>query len=173
MAKSPTEGSGANPFRKPTPKPYVEARLLPGERVVYRPNLAPLSMIASPIFFAFLAIVTLFIAPLLSLLLLPVVVVAVAVQRLRYLNTEFSLTDRCILVKVGWLSHRSSEVLPSKVESINVVQGLDGRIFGYGSIAVTGTGGSHEVLAGIDKPFEFYRHLQEQLASVKAEGRPT
>jgi len=130
-------------------------------------------MIASPIFFALLSIVTLFIAPLLSLLLLLVVVAAVGVQRLTYLNTEFALTHRRILVKVGWLNHQLSEVLLSKVESINVVQGLDSRIVGYGSIAVTGTGRSHEVIESIDKPFEFYRHLQEQLASMKAEGRPT
>jgi uncharacterized membrane protein YdbT with pleckstrin-like domain len=82
------------------------------------------------------------------------------------------LTDRRILAKVGWLSHRSSEVLLSKVESINVVQGLDGRLFGYGSIVVTGTGGSKEVIENVDKPFDFYRPLQEQLAATKGEQRP-
>jgi uncharacterized membrane protein YdbT with pleckstrin-like domain len=150
---------------------YVQARLLPGESVIYRPYLAPLSMVAFPALFGILAVVTLFLMPLLSLMFLVVTAIAVAIQRLRYVNTEFSLTDRRILAKVGWLSRRSSEVLLSKVESINVVQGIDGRIFGYGSIAVTGTGGSHEVIDSIDKPFEFYRHLQEQLASRKSEGR--
>jgi hypothetical protein len=63
-------------------------------------------------------------------------------------------------------------VLLSKVESINVVQGLDGRLFGYGSIVVTGTGGSKEVIENVDKPFDFYRPLQEQLAATKGEQRP-
>jgi uncharacterized membrane protein YdbT with pleckstrin-like domain len=129
-------------------------------------------MVALPVLFALLGIVTLFLMPVVSLVFLFVMIVSALVQRLRYMNTEFALTDRRILVKVGWLSHRSSEVLLTKIESINVVQGLDGRLFGYGSIVVTGTGGSREVIQNIDKPFDFYRPLQEQLAAIKAEARP-
>jgi membrane protein YdbS with pleckstrin-like domain len=193
---------GAATFRRPAPKPtaasaapavgslpsnarkvareafgaetsvYVDARLLPGEHVIYRPYLAPLSMLALPAFFALLVLVTLFFAPVLSLVFLILLIGIALALRLRYMSTEFLLTDRRILTKVGWLSHRSSEVLLSKVESINVVQGLEGRLFGYGSIVVTGTGGSKEVIESIDKPFDFYRPLQEQLAVIKGEQRP-
>ena len=73
--------------------------------------------------------------------------------------------------RLDGFSRRSSEVLLNKIESIHVQQGLLGRKFNYGNIVVTGTGGSREVLAEIEKPFDFYRLLQEQPVAAKAEGR--
>jgi uncharacterized membrane protein YdbT with pleckstrin-like domain len=150
---------------------YVDARLLPGERVIHRSFLAVQPLLGLPGLFVFLVLVTLFIFLPLALMFLVVILVATVIQRLRFQNTEFALTDRRILIKVGWLSHRSSEVLLNKVESIHVQQDLLGRKFNYGNIVVTGTGGSREVLAEIEKPFDFYRLLQEQLVAAKAGGR--
>ena len=47
------------------------------------------------------------------------------------------------------------ELLPGKVETIGVEQGISGRTFNYGTIIVTGTGGTKELFPVIAKLLEF------------------
>ena len=46
-----------------------------------------------------------------------------------------------------------------KVESVNVDQTLLGRIFGYGTVVVHGTGGGLEPLPNIASPITFRNHV--------------
>ncbi len=72
------------------------------------------------------------------------------------------MTTRRVLIKVGVLRRRSLELLLSKVESIGVDQGIVGRLLGYGTIIVTGTGGTKEPFRMIAAPLEFRRMVQQQ-----------
>jgi hypothetical protein len=63
-------------------------------------------------------------------------------------------------MKVGALTTRSYELLLSKVEGIAVNQRLLGKVFGYGNIVVTGSGGTQEPFADIQKPLEFRHAVQ-------------
>jgi uncharacterized membrane protein YdbT with pleckstrin-like domain len=56
--------------------------------------------------------------------------------------------------------------LLNKVESIQVNQDILGRILGYGSITVSGTGGTKDPFHKIDAPLEFRKKVQEQIASI-------
>ncbi len=47
-------------------------------------------------------------------------------------------------MKVGLIRRTSVEIVLNKIESIKVDQGITGRIFDYGSIAIVGTGGTHD-----------------------------
>ena len=49
----------------------------------------------------------------------------------------------------------------SKIESVNVNQSILGRILGYGSLGVIGTGGTSENFLLIKNPLEFRRKFQE------------
>ena len=51
-----------------------------------------------------------------------------------------------------------------KVESIGVDESGLGRMLGYGSMIVRGTGGTVETLGKIEHPNEFKRQLQQQIA---------
>ena len=53
------------------------------------------------------------------------------------------------------------------MEGIQVNQGILGRILGYGSIAISGTGGSKDPLDKISALLEFRRKAQEQIAAVQ------
>ena len=59
----------------------------------------------------------------------------------------------------GWASsnRQSLETLLSKIEGIGVEQDVWGRILGFGTITITGTGGTRESIAGIPRPLEFRR----------------
>ena len=82
-------------------------------------------------------------------------------------NSEFAVTNKRVLIKVGWLTRRSVEVLLTKVEGIGVEQDLTGKLFGFGTIVISGTGGTHERFKGIEAPFEFRKQVQEQVAMAQ------
>jgi uncharacterized membrane protein YdbT with pleckstrin-like domain len=67
-------------------------------------------------------------------------------------TTELAVTDHRIIYKTGVFSRHTMEMNRTKVESVDVDQTLLGRIFGYGTILVRGTGGSLEPLPNIQDP---------------------
>ena len=73
---------------------------------------------------------------------------------LRRLGTEVAVTDRRVIYKVGLLQRHTIEINMDKVESVDVDQSFAGRLFGYGSITVRGTGEAIETLRNIAHPIE-------------------
>jgi hypothetical protein len=81
---------------------------------------------------------------------------------LRYLTTDFVVTNMRVLAKDGVISRRSIEIMLVKVESVLVNQSILGRLLGYGTICIGGTGGTKEVFPAIASPLALCRHLREQ-----------
>ncbi len=79
-------------------------------------------------------------------------------------TTECSCTDRRILIKTGFLTTQLREMPLTKVEALRVDQGLLGKIFGFGTLVLTGSGGTRRTCKNIEEPFEFYKHVQVQVA---------
>lgn len=67
-------------------------------------------------------------------------------------TTEIVVTDRRIIHKVGWIGRRTQEMNISKVETVDVDQGVAGRVLGFGSVLIRGIGGSWEPLTRIAAP---------------------
>ncbi len=66
--------------------------------------------------------------------------------------TEIVVTDRRVIFKRGLLSRHTVEMNVSKIETVDVEQGLAGRIWGYGTLLIRGTGAGFEPLAGVGSP---------------------
>ncbi len=85
---------------------------------------------------------------------------------IRWLATEVGVSNRRVLIKTGLISRRSIEVLLQKVESIGVDESLFGRVLGYGTVTVRGTGGTFEAFDKIAHPNVLRRQVRGQLNSV-------
>ncbi len=85
---------------------------------------------------------------------------------LTYKTSEFAVTDKRVVIKVGWIRRRTLETMLSKVEGVGVDQSLTGRLLGYGSIEVTGTGGTREEFTRIADPLEFRRQVQAAISAA-------
>lgn len=93
---------------------------------------------------------------------------------LRRDSTQLTLTDQRVTVSSGILQRQTLDVLLSKVESIEVDQGMWGRLLDFGSITVRGTGGTPEPVATIAHPLEFRRQVQRQVEQqLTAPPRPS
>jgi membrane protein YdbS with pleckstrin-like domain len=68
--------------------------------------------------------------------------------------TEIVVTDRRVIFKRGLLSRHTVEMNVSKIETVDVEQGLGGRIWGYGTLLIRGTGSGFEPLVGIGSPLQ-------------------
>lgn len=71
---------------------------------------------------------------------------------LRRISTELAVTDHRVIYKRGIVGRYTVEMARSKVESVDVVQSLMGRIFNYGTILVRGTGGTLEPFRDVEDP---------------------
>lgn len=82
--------------------------------------------------------------------------------------TEMAVTNRRVLIKTGMTSRRTLDLMLSRVESIGVEESAAGRMLGYGSVIVRGTGGTPEPFLMIAHPQEFRRAVQEQIGAPPA-----
>ena len=71
-----------------------------------------------------------------------------------------------VLIKTGLFSRRSIEVLLPKVESIGVDESVFGRMLGYGTVIVRGTGGTFETFDKIAHPGELRKQVQQQTGTA-------
>jgi uncharacterized membrane protein YdbT with pleckstrin-like domain len=69
-------------------------------------------------------------------------------------TTEIVVTNRRVVYKRGFISRFTREMNMEKIESVAVDQTLPGRLFGYGTIDIRGTGAGIEQLTGIAGPVE-------------------
>jgi len=126
---------------------YVEENLMAGEQVTHR------TMLHWTIFVSLKAILTLFIAPLVA-----------------RATSEFAVTNRRVIIKVGLVWRKTVEMNLEKVESIGVEQTVLGRILGYGTIVVVGTGGTNEPFPRIADPMGFRRAVNLATEALRVRG---
>ena len=159
---------------------YIDGNLLPGEQVVYRTRLHWL-LFATPVLFT--VIVLLPIAWLLfngtwshyTWIPLALAILILLATYIKRQSSDFAVTNKRVMMKVGVFSTRSIELVLNKVEAIAVNQSLMGRIFGYGDIVVTGSGGTKEAFSHIQGPLAFRRAVQSvtDVHSSPATAAPT
>jgi membrane protein YdbS with pleckstrin-like domain len=144
---------------------YVEKNLLPNEQVTYRARLhwiiylVPMIVILAAIAVALVGggIAAIVVGVIGLLLMLP--------PWIKSSSSEFAITNKRVLIKVGLVRRHSLELLLQKIEGIGVDQGIIGRILGYGTITVSGVGGTKEAFQRISNPLEFRRQVQASLAT--------
>lgn len=138
---------------------YIEGALIKDEKIAYIGNISLWSL-----------------APLILLgaLLLPLFglgLIVWLVAFVRYKTTELAVTNKRVIAKFGFISRQTVELNINKVESIQVNQGVIGRIFNYGSLVISGAGNPQAPIPGISDPMGFRRvfmETQDQAAQVKA-----
>lgn len=92
------------------------------------------------------------------LLLIPLGIIASAVLSVK--TSELVITDRRVLIKVGFIQRQTFEMFISKIESVAVVQGMIGKMLDYGTVEIRGTGGSSQSFATIAAPLQFRDAIQ-------------
>jgi uncharacterized membrane protein YdbT with pleckstrin-like domain len=78
---------------------------------------------------------------------------------IRRASTEFAVTDHRVIYKRGLLARHTLEMNRARIESVDVNQSILGRVLGYGTVIVRGTGGSLEPIRHVADPLIFRTHI--------------
>lgn len=98
-----------------------------------------------------------------ALLIFGVCLLRFAQRGIYYLTSEYGVTTKRVLGKTGFIWRESLDIVLAKVEAVRLYQTILGRLLNYGSIEVTGTGGTEEILRYIPNPLQFRNCIQEQV----------
>jgi uncharacterized membrane protein YdbT with pleckstrin-like domain len=148
---------------------YVDRSLMDGERIVYRGKLHWVVFLWPIIFFVAAIMLTIITDGaggfVIGFMLMSVSIFWSIGSFITYKTSEFGITNKRVILKVGFIHRNSLEVLLNKVESIQVNQSILGRILGFGSVTISDTGGTKDPFHKIDAPLEFREKAEEQIAS--------
>jgi len=146
---------------------YVDRNLMNDEKVVYKANIHWFIFVPGVVFF----VIGIFLSgsgeesggfvfgPLAILLAIVLLIKAFITK----VTTELAITSKRVIAKVGLIRRNTVELNHSKVESFNIDQSIFGRIFGFGTLIVNGTGGGKTPIPSIDNPLEFRRNAVESI----------
>ncbi len=135
---------------------YVSESLLPGEEVIHQAKFhwAVYLPGAVLLLFSFFFIGSILFAGFAFL------AVCLMIRAFIYIKTtEFAITNKRVIIKVGFIRRFTAELQRNRLESLNLEQSVLGRILDYGSIIVSGTGTSKTIIHSIDEPVEFRKNI--------------
>ncbi|PHQ78150.1 MAG: hypothetical protein COB66_09470 [Coxiella sp. (in: Bacteria)] len=78
-------------------------------------------------------------------------------------TSEYGITNKRILMKMGWIERNSLELFLDKIEAVHINQSITGRLLGFGTLVVIGTGGSRDPFINVPKPLEFRKIVQQAI----------
>jgi len=87
---------------------------------------------------------------------------------LQYINTEYGVTTKRLLIKKGVLRLKTAEIPTDRIESIYCTQGILGRIFRYGTMGISGVGGTMPVFYMVARPYNLRRKIVDVIEKNKA-----
>lgn len=127
---------------------YIEGALIKDEKIIYTGNVSLWSL-----------------APLIALGILTIGIgigfIFWIIAFIRYKTTELAFTNKRVIAKFGFISRHTVELNINKVESIQVNQGILGRIFNFGTLVISGAGNPQAPIPGISEPMKFRRAFME------------
>jgi len=167
---------------------YVEKHLIAGETIQYQTKLHWIVMLGHAAIAAVLALIGLALlvapwnsikggapslAPVLrwaGIVFLLIAAIFFVVGLVRRNATEMGITNKRVIVKTGLANRRTIELLLSRIESVVIEESAMGRMLGYGTVIIRGTGGTPEVFEKIAHPLEFREQVQSQIAAGQKQG---
>lgn len=133
---------------------YVEKSLAPGEQILMQGRWP----------------VVLWVWAWFLLLTLGIILVGVwlfVTRSVRMLTTEFAVTSQRVILKRGWLSRQTEELAVQSIEGVNLNQSIWERLWGYGTLVVTGTGDAEIRFPPMAHPVEFRRAIETSRAQAR------
>jgi uncharacterized membrane protein YdbT with pleckstrin-like domain len=127
---------------------FIEESLSSGEEVVARFELHWLARLWL-VLWILLAVPTLGITLLLALY-----------EFLRLRGIEQGVTNKRVIYKTGIVSRKSEEMKLTSIETVEIEQGIFGRLLGFGDVKITGRGTSDLVFPRIADPMSVKRQIE-------------
>lgn len=97
------------------------------------------------------------------LLAIPTIGITLLVALYAYLrlkHQEQGVTNKRVILKKGIIGRQTEEMKLRSIETVEIDQGVFGRMLGFGTVKITGRGVSDIVFKGIDDPMAVKRAIE-------------
>jgi uncharacterized membrane protein YdbT with pleckstrin-like domain len=97
------------------------------------------------------------------LLAIPTIGITLPVALYVYLRLKYQeqgVTNKRVILKKGIVGRQTEEMKLKSIETVEIDQGVFGRLFGFGTVKVTGRGLSDILFKGIDDPMAVKRAIE-------------
>ena len=145
---------------------YTKANLMNDEKIIYMGKLHWIVFLKPLLMTTLLLLLSVGVSGKAVLIAFALMLITLAVTYITYTSSEFGLTDKRVIIKVGFIKRTSVELFLTKAQSLNVNQGILGRMFDYGTLGITGTGGGNVPLEMVAAPLEFRKNAQELISAA-------
>ncbi|HDR2873203.1 TPA: PH domain-containing protein [Enterobacter roggenkampii] len=138
---------------------YIDSNLIGNEEVIYRGKVtlwAWLPWIVWGLILGFATLVGFVLIPLGYLILR---------------SNEAAITNKRLIAKSGLIKRDTVEIPIKKISSLQIKQGISGRLLGYGSLVISDTGAVHAPIRYIKDPMKFrqrFFELQEEIENKQS-----
>ena len=78
-----------------------------------------------------------------------------------YQYSSLTIKKNQVILRTGFLVRNTMDIPLSKIESIDIRRTLFGSLLHYGSLVITGTGGSRQVINFLNKPLTCRRYIEQ------------
>ncbi len=78
-----------------------------------------------------------------------------------YQFSSLTIKKRQVILRTGILVRQTIDIPINKIESIDIRQSLIGSLFRYGSLVITGTGGTRQMVNYLNGPLTCRRHIEQ------------
>jgi len=137
---------------------YLNKTLSSNEKVIANPKVSKWSLFSPYLVF----LIGVCFAPVTAGLSLLTIIYPIVAHIFRW-TTEYGVTNKKVLFKTGLIRRKTDELYTKKIEGVDVIQGIVGRIFGYGDLVFTGTGSQSVIFKMVPKPLEVKKVVQETI----------
>ena len=78
-----------------------------------------------------------------------------------YQYSSLTIKKTQVILRTGFLVRNTMDIPLNKIESIDIRRSLLGSLLQYGTLVITGTGGSRQLVNFLDKPLTCRRYIEQ------------
>lgn len=80
-----------------------------------------------------------------------------------YYFSSVTIRPKQVILQTGVLLRKYTDIPMNKIETIDIQQSILGSIFHYGTLMITGTGGTRHFIVFLDKPLTCRRYIEQMM----------
>ncbi len=84
-----------------------------------------------------------------------------ALTGLTYLSSYLIIKNKQVILCTGILVRQTIDMSINKIECVDIRQSILGNMFNYGTLVITGTGGSRQFVNYLSKPLTCRRYIEQ------------
>ncbi|MFA6302092.1 MAG: PH domain-containing protein [Legionella sp.] len=96
-----------------------------------------------------------------SFILAAVALAWIAMTWISYYFSSITILKKQVILRTGLLVRQTVDIPLSKIETIDIRQSIIGSLFHYGTLIITGTGGTKHFVTNLNNPLTCRRYIEQ------------